>query len=31
MAEIVAGTGWRIARLIRVDGEATYTAVLEKI
>jgi SAM-dependent methyltransferase len=31
MADIVAGTGWHVARLIRVDDEATYTAVLEKI
>lgn len=30
MANIVAGTGWQIGRLFQQEGEATYTAVLEK-
>ncbi len=30
MAEIVMDTGWRITHVINVEGEAMYTAVLEK-
>lgn len=31
MTAIVAGTGWQIERFIQQEGEATYTAVLQKV
>ncbi|HRQ40264.1 MAG TPA: methyltransferase domain-containing protein [Chloroflexota bacterium] len=31
MADIVAGTGWQVGRIIQQEGEAVYTAVLEKV